>query len=218
MTINTDSISANTLLQQVYQRLKSAILEQRIKPGERVVAQKFAQRWGVSLTPIRESLRLLEKDGLILFRPHRGATAALPTREDFEELYRVRAALEQLATAEACPKITAQDFDRLTHTQDIGRDCLAGKRDPKDWIDADDQFHNIIINCSGNHLLQTMLASLRDRIGLHRQAYFTHNKRIAASCIEHDAIITALRSKDAEHASACMAEHLRNYIDVASQT
>jgi len=201
----------STRTEHVYRHLKDAILAGRIAPGQHLVTQQIANRLNVSLTPVRESLRALAKDGLVRFRPHRGAVVTEPDRANFVELYQVRAELEQLATQLAAERLDDRDFDLLDRTLHVGDDCVAGRREPDDWREADDTFHQTIIQCCGNSLLIEMLSGLQDRIQLHRLAYFTNVDRIVQSLAEHRQVVEALQSRSSDAAKK-MYDHLTSYL------
>ncbi|NQV86863.1 MAG: GntR family transcriptional regulator [Woeseiaceae bacterium] len=209
MMLNTSQLPPSTHSERVYRDLKDAILAGRIAPGEHLVTQRLADQFRVSLTPVRESLRALAKEGLVTFRPHRGAIAVAPKREDFIELYQVRAQLEMLATRLALPRLGDKDFVTLEKT-------LARNINAATWLSADETFHQTIIDRSANALLRNTLASLADRIRLHRVSYFTAPQRIERSLAEHRAVLAALRRRDPD-APRIMFEHLTSYLEIASE-
>ena len=86
----------------VFNTLRQAILRGELQPGERLMEIQLAQRLGVSRTPVREAIRKLELEGLVLMIPRRGAEVAEITRQDLEDVLEVRAALEELAVKDAC--------------------------------------------------------------------------------------------------------------------
>ena len=90
----------------VFNTLRQAILRGELQPGERLMEIQLAQRLGVSRTPVREAIRKLELEGLVLMIPRRGAEVAEITRQDLEDVLEVRAALEELAVKDACEHIT----------------------------------------------------------------------------------------------------------------
>jgi DNA-binding GntR family transcriptional regulator len=198
--------------------LRRRIMRGEIAAGERLVVDRLATEFATSITPIREALRLLERDALIEVRPHCGATVCLPTPRRFRELHQVRGALEPLAVAHACVHLAGTDIDELARTIDIGRAVLADPEHADDpeamrrWIAADTAFHTLIWRRSGNVLLERMLSQLVDMIRLHRELYFVTTERIARSVDEHQAIVDALRMGDAAAAAARMNDHMRSFI------
>lgn len=204
-----------TLAGRIHAALRRRIMSGAIGAGERLVVDRLAAEFDTSITPIREALRLLERDALIEVRPHCGATVCLPSPQRFRELHQVRGALEPLAMAQACGHLTPMDLDELSRTIEVGRAVLAeadNPDSPRRWIEADTAFHALIWRRSGNALLERMLSQLMDLIRLHRELYFVCMQRIARSVDEHQAIVDALRSGDSDAATARMADHMRSFL------
>ena len=205
-----------TLSGRSHDDLRQDILAGRIEAGTRLVVDALARRFETSITPIREALRLLERDGLVAMVPHRGATVTLPDKDSFADLYDVRSALEPMAVARACPRLAAADLERLADTIAVGRHCIDGTTAADDWIAADGAFHALIWERADNPLLERLLGQLSDSIQLHRQLYFVQPARIERSMLEHQAVLDALRAGDAEAAADAMREHMRFYLDDGS--
>lgn len=212
---SVDPSTGRTLSGQIHHELRQDILAGRIEAGTRLVVDALAKRFATSITPIREALRLLQRDGLIEMVPHRGATVCLPDKDSFADLYDVRSALEPMATERACPQLDAADLDALAATIAVGQRCLDGAAEAMDWIAADGDFHALIWERSGNPLLARMLGQLTDSIQLHRQLYFVEPARIERSMQEHRAILDGLRAGDARAAGEAMRDHMRFYLEDA---
>ena len=101
----------------VFNTLRQAILRGELKPGERLMEIQLAQRLGVSRTPVREAIRKLELEGLVLMIPRKGAEVAEITIKDLEDVLQVRAALEELAVRDACEKITEEQLKRAAQVK-----------------------------------------------------------------------------------------------------
>ena len=97
----------------VFNTLRQAILRGELQPGERLMEIQLAQRLGVSRTPVREAIRKLELEGLVLMIPRRGAEVAEITRQDLEDVLEVRMALEELAVKIACKRITQEQLEEI---------------------------------------------------------------------------------------------------------
>lgn len=102
----------------VFQTLRQAILKGELKPGERLMEIQLAQKLGVSRTPVREAIRKLELEGLVLMIPRKGAEVAEITIKDLEDVLEVRAALEELAVCDACENITEEQILALKEAAD----------------------------------------------------------------------------------------------------
>ena len=105
----------------VFNTLRQAILRGELKPGERLMEIQLAQRLGVSRTPVREAIRKLELEGLVLMIPRKGAEVAEITIKDLEDVLQVRAALEELAVRDACEKITEEQLKELRRSNAADR-------------------------------------------------------------------------------------------------
>jgi DNA-binding GntR family transcriptional regulator len=208
----SDSIlPPSTRTSQVYDRLRQAILDGTLPAGKHLVTQKLAKQFGVSLTPIRESLQRLAEEKLVDFRPHRGAVVCAPTAEDLLNLFEVRAELERLATSLAHGKLDEKHFASLDRTLEIGCSILADKTRTHRWLEADEKFHEVIIGQCGNDLLIQILDGLRERISLHRRKYFVNEDRIKQSVEEHQLIVDSLRHRTARSSAKAMHDHLSSY-------
>ena len=97
----------------VFNTLRQAILRGELKPGERLMEIQLANKLGVSRTPIREAIRKLELEGLVLMIPRKGAEVAEITEKNMRDVLEVRKALEELAVQLACEKITAEEIDEM---------------------------------------------------------------------------------------------------------
>ena len=211
LTKSVTTLPPSTRTSQVYERLRQLILNGSLPPGQHLVTQKLAQQFGVSLTPIRESLRRLAEEKLVDFRPHRGAVVCDPTSDDLLNLFVVRAELERLAAELAFGKINDKHFKILDQTVQMGQSILAGKVKADRWLGADESFHETIISQCGNSLLIEMLNGLRERIRMHRRKYFVNLQQIEQSVNEHEKIADALRHHTAKSSAKAMYEHLTSY-------
>ena len=97
----------------VFNTLRQAILKGELKPGERLMEIALAERLGVSRTPIREAMRKLEQEGLVVMIPRRGAQVANITEKDLNDVLEVRIALENVAIEKACARMTEEEMRRL---------------------------------------------------------------------------------------------------------
>ena len=136
----------------VFNTLRQAILRGELQPGERLMEIQLAQRLGVSRTPVREAIRKLELEGLVLMIPRRGAEVAEITRQDLEDVLEVRAALEELAVKDACEHITDEQLQDLKKAANEFKRSLEGT-DLVACAEADIHFHEIIYAATNNKRL-----------------------------------------------------------------
>ena len=136
----------------VFNTLRQAILRGELKPGERLMEIKLAKRLGVSRTPIREAIRMLELEGLVVMIPRRGAAVAQITKQDLEDVLEVRCSLEELAVELACTRITGQELAHL-HAALKEFEAACDANDIKTLAEKDVSFHDIIFESTGNQRL-----------------------------------------------------------------
>jgi len=193
------------LRQIVYEKIKEAIVDGIIPPGERLSEVELADRIAVSRTPVREAIRQLAQTGLITLVPRRGAFVTLPTAKDATDLYDLRTALELMAIEHACknpPVAELEKFhEKFSHFSDEGDSSL--------FLVEDRRFHALLRDSTGNRFLNLTLDNVADLIHLCRH-YSIEDIRLSATCQEHVEVIEALMAKDCPRAMAAMKQHLDN--------
>lgn len=198
------------LSEHVYEQLKSMILTNKFQPGQALVEERIASKWGVSRTPLRAALGRLERDGLVRTFPHKGYAVADIRPEDVRDLHQVREALEVTAIQLATPCFPDEELAQLARLfAEIDAD-LAEERYEK-YIRSDAEFHARILAHVPNRRLPQMLAKIYDE--LTRIRNFSHGwpgEHMREAHEEHARILEAMRRRDSEAASAAMREHLRN--------
>ena len=158
----TDNLELNMnaylpLRDVVFNTLREAILKGELKPGERLMELQLASKLGVSRTPIREAIRMLEQEGLAVTVPRRGAEVARMTEKDMEDVLQIRAALDE-------------QFDALEQARQNFENSLKSD-DVKEIAQADVAFHDAIYNATGNAKLVSMLNNLREQMYRYRVEY-----------------------------------------------
>lgn len=140
--------------QEVARWLREAIFEGRLEAGQPVRQAAVAEQLGVSRIPVREALRQLETEGLVVLRPHSGARVASLDRDECEDIYKMRERLEPLALAEGMAAITEEQLEEVKRLA-LELEKLDG--DPSAWIDGDRRFHlACYAGIKGPRLLQTI--------------------------------------------------------------
>ena len=193
----------------VFNTLRQAILRGELQPGERLMEIQLAQRLGVSRTPVREAIRKLELEGLVLMLPRRGAEVAEITRQDLEDVLEVRAALEELAVKDACEHITDEQLQDLKKAANEFKRSLEGT-DLVACAEADIHFHEIIYAATNNKRLVQMLNNLREQMYRYRMENLKDKRTYRTLVEEHDAIRRALKKHDKEKAGAAINVHIEN--------
>ena len=193
----------------VFNTLRQAILRGELQPGERLMEIQLAQRLGVSRTPVREAIRKLELEGLVLMIPRRGAEVAEITRQVLEDVLEVRAALEELAVKDACEHITDEQLQDLKKAANEFKRSLEGT-DLVACAEADIHFHEIIYAATNNKRLVQMLNNLREQMYRYRMENLKDKRTYRTLVEEHDAIRRALKKHDKEKAGAAINVHIEN--------
>lgn len=193
----------------VFHTLREAIFKGDLKPGERLMELQLAAKLGVSRTPVREAIRMLEQEGLAITIPRKGAEVAKMTEKDMEDVLQIRKALDELAARAACDKMTEQQIAALTlSVKNFENSIHAG--DLKKTIEYDVEFHDIIYEASDNPKLVTLLNNLREQIYRYRVEYLKEKENHPMLLKEHEEILEALKRKDKEGVVKAMCDHIRN--------
>ena len=154
----------------VFNTLRQAILKGELKPGERLLEIALAERLGVSRTPVREAMRKLEQEGLVVMIPRRGAQVASITEKDLNDVLEVRIALENVAIEKACKLITEEELGRLwVAAKEFEKTKAEGNL--VRLAEADVAFHEIIYQASDNKRLNQVLNNLREQMYRYRLEY-----------------------------------------------
>lgn len=193
----------------VFNTLRQAILKGELKPGERLMEIQLAQKLGVSRTPVREAIRKLELEGLVLMIPRKGAEVAQITVQDLEDVLEVRCALEELAVKDACEHITDEQLQELKRASAEFKRCLAAD-DIVASVHADMNFHEIIYGATNNRRLLQILNNLREQMYRYRMEYLKDKTTHQTLLDEHDAIRRALKKHDKEKAGKAIHIHIVN--------
>lgn len=193
----------------VFHTLREAILKGELKPGERLMELQLASKLGVSRTPIREAIRMLEQEGLAVTVPRKGAEVAKMTEKDMEDVLQIREALDELAVSVACEKITEEELEKL-HDAMVEFQQASQTKNIKRVAEADVLFHDIIYQATGNPKLVSMLNHLREQIYRYRVEYLKDEKIYPALMQEHELIVEGLRERNKEKVTKVMQAHVEN--------
>ena len=207
----TDDLTLNMnaylpLRDVVFNTLREAILKGDLKPGERLMELQLASKLGVSRTPIREAIRMLEQEGLAVTTPRKGAEVAKMTLKDVLE---IRDALDELAVRIACQKISDEQLKQLEDMKELfEKSTQTGN--VKKIAEADVTFHDVIYEATGNPKLVTLLNNLREQVYRYRVEYIKDPKNYPTLIAEHEAILESLKNRDVKNAVEAMHVHVAN--------
>ena len=193
----------------VFKKLRRAILLEELKAGERLTEIRLADRLGVSRTPIREAMRKLELEGLVVMVPRRGAVVAKISEKNLRDVLEIRRVLDMLCARLACERMSEETKEKLnTACQDFEEAVKSG--DLRDVAQKDVALHNIIIEATGNLTLQQMLDNLAEQMYRYRVKYLKDDSQYQTLSREHRAICKSIMSGDQETAVRLAKEHIDN--------
>jgi len=201
----------------VFNTLRQAILRGELKPGERLMEIQLANKLGVSRTPIREAIRKLELEGLVLMIPRRGAEVAEITEKSLRDVLEVRGALEELAVKLACQKITDEQIGELRVAEKEFEQALSSG-DVTVYAEADVKFHDVIYRATDNQRLIQLLFNLREQMYRYRVEYLKREEAHGTLLIEHKRIIETIANRDMEAAVDAVCQHIDNQVSAVIDT
>lgn len=193
----------------VFNTLRQAILKGEMEPGERLMEIQLAQKLGVSRTPIREAIRKLELEGLVIMIPRKGAEVAHITEKDMKDVLEVRSALEELAATLACKNVTTEKLNELKAANKVFESAIVSK-DVVAIVDADVAFHDIIYAMTENARLIQIINNLSEQMYRYRLEYVKDARTHSILISEHNDIIRQLSIRDVDEAKTVIRQHINN--------
>ena len=193
----------------VFKTLRQAILKGELEPGERLMEIQLAERLGVSRTPIREAIRKLELEGLVLMIPRKGAEVARISENNLRDVLEVRRTLEELAVDLACQRMTPEELEELKETEEQFAQAVR-EGDAMQIAQTDERYHEIIYNSTKNEKLVQILNNLREQMYRYRLEYIKDEDKRQILMVEHDQILKALSLRHVQEARIAIREHIDN--------
>ncbi|MDA2913467.1 GntR family transcriptional regulator [Acidobacteriia bacterium AH_259_A11_L15] len=200
----TRFLSRQPLCEQVHNVLRRMIVEGQLKPGAKILEGRVAAILGVSRTPVREALRQLESDGLVVSRPGYSTRVTTLTVADIEEIYPLVAVLEGLAARLATPRLSNADLDYMRELTDALA-CYARSGKIQKLVQADTQFHAMLHERSQNRRLQRIVQELRGQVERFEYVFFSSKQAVRASVKRHKNLVRVLKRRDALAAQRSLA-------------
>ena len=193
----------------VFNTLRQAILKGELAPGERLMEIQLAERLGVSRTPIREAIRKLELEGLVLMIPRKGAEVARISEKSLRDVLEVRRSLEELAIELACQRMSEDDMAELERVQGNFKSAVSSG-DAMRIAESDEAYHDVIYKGTYNDRLVQILNNLREQMYRYRLEYIKDEDKRQILLLEHDNILKAVKQRKVEEAKEAMREHIDN--------
>jgi DNA-binding GntR family transcriptional regulator len=182
---------------QSYEYIRDQILNGELERGTKLIEEKLAEQLGVSRTPIRESIRKLEQEGLV-----KQKRVVNPTDMDLRHYFQVRILLEGFAARSAATYMNETDLNQLKECIDIGRNGTN-----EEIMEANKQFHDIIVNATNNPVMVDTIERMQSIIYLFRKTVVYHNRPFLID--EHQEIYDAIVSHNGNEAERLMKEHIQ---------
>ena len=210
-------IGRRPLHEETAERLREMIVSGELGPGERVSEKALCLRFGVSRTPLRESLKVLAAEGLIDLLPHRGARVAALTVEAVDEMFPVMGALEALSGELACQRITDEELAeiRAMHYQMALHHT---RRELDAYFRLNQAIHEKIMDAARNPTLAALYRNLAGRVRRARYLANISRDRWDRAMAEHEQIMRALGARDGKTLARVLAQHLTNKRDALKES
>ncbi len=191
----------------VFNTLRDEILYGKLKPGERLMEIAISERLGVSRTPVREAIRRLEQEGLVDMFPRRGAQVSGVTEKRLADALEARKTLETFAVNAACSRITRKQLEKLREAN-LAFEKAAKQNDAAKTAEADERFHNIIIEAAGNEMIADTLNNLKEQLFRYRYEYIKDMKEFSHLVEEHRMLTGAIEAGKSDVAVEIIKLHI----------
>lgn len=201
----------------VFNTLRQAILKGDLKPGERLMEIQLATKLGVSRTPVREAIRKLELEGLVLMVPRKGAEVAQITEKSMVDVLEIRRALEELAVRLACERMTPEGLETLKQAEERFEEVL-GKEDITTVAGADVEFHDTILRATDNQKLIQLLSQFREQMYRYRVEYLKREECHPQVIKEHQDIIQTIENRNKDEAAEYICNHIDSQVKAVADT
>jgi DNA-binding GntR family transcriptional regulator len=203
----------------VFSTLRTAILDGKLQPGERLVERDIAEKLGISRTPVREAIRKLELERLVTHIPRKGVVVAGFSKADVVEILAIRTVLEGLICSIVATKIRARDLERLETTiVQIRDENIKGNQ--KKVNQLHDKFHEIIYRAAESPRLYELLNNMREYINKFAHDAYTKPGRTEEALVEHGRIVEALKKRNPQEAELAAKQHVEKssetYIEITA--
>ena len=198
----------------VFRTLRRGIHQGLLTPGERLIEIQLAKRLGVSRTPIREAIRMLELEGLVIMLERRGAIVSNITSKNLNDVLEVRLAMEKFVSGLACERITPEEMEELEKACALFKEAIE-KDDVTLMATRDKDFHDLIYKATGNNVILKLMANMQEQMYRYRLEYLKDQAAHQTLIEEHDELLSSLKEGNKEKAEEVAVRHVegqRKYI------
>jgi DNA-binding GntR family transcriptional regulator len=199
LTRNASAVAADLI--------RDAIADGRLEPGRRLKEEELARELGISRTPVREALLVLQTEGVLESAPNRGATVRAYEADDLDDLYQLRAVLEGFAARRAATRISAPDVTRLRESCERFV-ALRADADVAELVRENMLFHDVILDAASSERLTQMVRKVVQLPLVYRSYYWYSPEQKLISEHYHRQLTSAMAGRDAERAEIVMKEHV----------
>jgi len=207
------SLAPRALYVAVAERLRQQIFARELEPGSWIDEQRLCIDYGISRTPLREALKVLETEGLVTIKVRRGAYVTEMSRDDVAQVYHVLGLLESDAAAAAASSADAGQRRELEALH-ARLEAEVGDRDA--FFETNERFHMALLQIAGNRWASHLVTDLRKVMKLNRHHSLFKQGRLEDSLREHRAIMLAIARRDADAARRLMQAHFDNGLEAAA--
>ena len=207
------TLTPRALYEQVAEQLRQRIFRRELEPGGWIDELKIAEEFGISRTPLREALKVLAAEGLVTMKVRRGAYVTEMSDKDLRDVYHLLSLLE----SDAAGVVAAQaDPEQLRELEQLHADLAAAVGERDRFFAINERIHMRILEMADNRWRSQMVADLRKVMKLNRHNSLLKQGRIEDSLAEHEIILTALRTHDAQATMAAMRDHFAQGLEAAA--
>ncbi|MCC8060629.1 MAG: GntR family transcriptional regulator [Clostridiales bacterium] len=213
MERNEPLIQYTTVSDSVYFWIKNAIIQGDFKPGEHIAQERLTSMLGVSRTPVRDAMKRLEAEGLLITKPHCGAIVFQLSRGRLIEIYEIRILLEQYCIARTCIKASDRDIQEI---ENISLQMLNYTSSSKEFMRLDRQFHKLICTLSGCDDTVEILEGIWNKCDSFKSIYYSLAGRINETLSEHSRIVQGLKNRDIATTQQVISDHYKDVVNSVS--
>jgi len=211
--VNTEhSLRRTSLHQELADKVRELIVTGELPSGKKVPERELCEMFGVSRTPLREALKVLAADQLVVLQPNRGAWVNEITVEALEEVFPVMGALEALSGELACEKITDEEIDTICKLHETMVGHYRARR-MMEYFEVNQEIHEAILAAARNQTLNLQYRSLATQVRRARYLANMTDARWKQAIEEHEAIVSCLKARDGKGLAEVLREHLRNKLE-----
>ena len=212
MTDTTTLLTPKPLYVEVAELIRQRIYSRELEPGSWIDEMKMAEAFGISRTPLRESLKVRAAEGLVTMKVRRGAYVTEVSEKDLRDVYHLLSLLESDAAATVAEQATAAQLEQL---QLLHQELEAAVADADQFFRVNEAFHMQLLALCDNRFLSQVVADLRKVMKLNRHQSLFKRGRIEDSLQEHAAIVQALAQRNPGAARQAMHTHFANGLAAA---